>query len=60
MARRSSLPGRSPAATRVIYDIAITTGVSITLLGIVVTIFLALVEASARPYGHWISGQVFF
>ena len=60
MAQRSSLPGRSPSATRAVYDIAITGGISITVLGIGVTIFLAFAEASTRPYGHWLSGQVFF
>ena len=30
------------------------------VLGIGVTMFLAFAEASSRPYGHWISGQVFF
>jgi hypothetical protein len=43
-----------------LYDIAIMSGISITLLGIGVTMFLAFAEASSRPYGHWISGQVFF
>ncbi len=60
MAQRPSLPGRSSSAIRVSYDIAITGGISITLLGIGITIFLALSEASSRPYGHWLSGQVFF
>jgi hypothetical protein len=60
MAQRSSLPGRSPAAIRAFYDIAITSGISITLLGIGTTIFLAFSEASSRPYGHWLAGQVFF
>ncbi|NKB74172.1 MAG: hypothetical protein GKR83_06610 [Synechococcus sp. s2_metabat2_7] len=60
MARRSSLPGRSASEIRALYDIAIMSGISITLLGIGVTMFLAFAEASSRPYGHWISGQVFF
>jgi len=60
MAQRSSLPGRSPSAIRASYDIAITCGISITLLGIGMTIFMAFAEASARPYGHWLSGQTFF
>ncbi len=60
MARRSSLPGRSASEIRALYDISIMSGISITLLGIGVTMFLAFAEASSRPYGHWISGQVFF
>ena len=60
MARRSSLPGRSASEIRALYDIAIMSGISITLLGIGVTMFLAFTEASSRPYGHWMSGQVFF
>jgi hypothetical protein len=60
MARRSSLPGRSVSEIRALYDIAIMSGILITLLGIGVTVFLAFAEASSRPYGHWISGQVFF
>ncbi len=60
MARRSSLPGRSASEIRALYDIAIMIGISITLLGIGVTMFFAFSEASSRPYGHWISGQVFF
>ena len=60
MARRSSLPGRSASEIRALYDIAIMSGISITLLGIGVTMFLAFAEASSRPYSHWISGQVFF
>ena len=43
-----------------VYDIAITGGISITLLGIGATMFLAFAEASSRPYGHWLSGQIFF
>ena len=60
MAQRSSIPSRSPSATRAVYDIAITGGISITVLGIGVTMFLAFAEASTMPYGHWLSGQVFF
>ena len=60
MAQRSSLPVRSASEIRASYDIAIAGGISITLLGIGVTIFLAFAEASSRPYGHWLSGQVFF
>ncbi|MAI25330.1 MAG: hypothetical protein CMN75_04785 [Spirochaeta sp.] len=60
MTQRSSLPGRSPSAIRAVYDIAITGGIFITVLGIGVTMFLAFAEASTRPYGHWLSGQVFF
>ena len=60
MAHRSSFPGQSRSTSRAVYDIAITGGISITLLGIGVTMFLAFAEASTRPYGHWLSGQVFF
>ena len=60
MAHRSSLSDRSPSATRAVYDIAITGGISITLLGIGATMFLAFAEALSRPYGHWLSGQIFF
>ena len=60
MAHRSSLSGRNSSATRAVYDIAITGGIFITLFGIGATMFLAFAEASSRPYGHWISGQIFF
>ena len=60
MAQRSPLPGRSPSSTRAFYDIAIAGGIFITVLGIGTTLFLAFAEASVRPYGHWLSGQVFF
>ncbi|MDA7433271.1 hypothetical protein N8501_01235 [Synechococcus sp. AH-601-N10] len=60
MAQRSSLPGQSLSEIRAVYDIAITGGICITLLGIGITMYLAFAEASTRPYGHWLSGQAFF
>ena len=61
MAQRFSIAGRrSPSAIRGSYDMAIASGVLITLFGIGFTVFSALADASASPYGHWLSGQVYF
>ncbi len=60
MSHRYSFKGLKSQKTRILYDLAIAAGISITCLGIAITILSALTAATTNPYNHWLSGQFFF
>ena len=60
MAQRSTVPVRTPFRIQAAYEFGIICGVSVAIIGISVTVLMALVDASTRPYSHWLSGQIMF